>query len=123
MPDILHFFQSTSVDLFFMKILDELTEAKNIKVIFGKIQKTGDVKPPIEAAPGQDDVDELTEVGTEYTGEGLDSERDRTKTYILDEEGNQVNEDTTVDGEEEKMKEQIPVSVYAESTGTLTPDI
>ena len=123
MPDILNFFQSTSVDLFFMKILDELTEAKNIKVIFGKIQKTGDVKPPIEAAPGQDDVDELTDVGTEYTGEGLDSERDRTKTYILDEEGNKVNDDKTVDGEEEKVKEQIPVSVYAESTGTLTPDI
>ena len=110
-----------------MTILDELTAAKNIKVIFGKIQKIGVIKPPKEAAYSerQGDFDEFTEVGTEYTGEELDIERDRTKTYILDDEKNQVNDDETVEGEVETVKEQIPqqISVYAESTGTLTPDI
>ena len=118
-----HLFQLTSVDLFFTEIHEELEKAKNIKVKFGKIQKTGGVKPPIEAAPIKEegDVDELTEVGTEYTGEGgLDSERDRTKTYILDEDG-QGDGGKMADDGEEMVKEQKPL--YAESTGTLTPDI
>lgn len=131
---------STSVDLFFIRTLDQLFAAKDIKVIFGKIQKTGDIKEKETAFSIKlEEGDEFTEVGTEYTGEDIDSARelrDKSKTYILDEDGNETgvalegitdkDDDKKMDDEVEAVtgrgsNEQIPV--YAESTGTLTPDI
>ena len=131
------FFQLTSVDLFFMRVLDQLLEAKSIKVLFGKVQNLGDIKPEVAISEQLDEGDEMTDAGTEYTGEWIDPVmKDKTKTYIVEGEeetdlsikdvSDKGDDDRNLDDEVETLtgrssKGQIPV--YAESTGTLTPDI